>query len=97
MAFNGAMRPRIYADLMKTDDEGRLLLTTIGTASDLKQHGIALRDGLEVDFYADDADADGVRDDILFAGVVHYNQQLGAWVADVDWSGLRHASDHEDG
>jgi len=52
-----------------------------------------LRDGLKVDFYADDANDAGVSDDLLFSGVVHYNDEVGAWVADIDWSRSRHASD----
>ncbi|GIH05391.1 hypothetical protein Rhe02_34580 [Rhizocola hellebori] len=87
--------PRIYADPLKTDDDGRLLLVTRGTRNDLQKYGIVLSDGLEVDFYTDDADDAGVRDDLLFSGVVHFDGELCAWVADIDWSRCRHASDVE--
>jgi hypothetical protein len=50
---------QIYADFMKMDDEGHLILTCFGTHKDLEKHKISLTDGLKLVFYNDDADNNG--------------------------------------
>ncbi len=87
------MSNRIYADPHKTDGHGRVLLTTLGTSADLDRYGIHLQEGMHLDFYTDDADNNGGHDDLLFVGVVHYNAELKAWVAIIDWDRLHNASD----
>lgn len=87
------MNDRIYVDPHKTDGHGRVLLTALGTKADLDRHGMQLEHGMRLDFYTDDADDSGARDDLLFSGVVHYNEELKAWVATIDWGQLQDASD----
>jgi hypothetical protein len=41
----------------------------------------------------DDADDEGRPDELLVEGVVHYDEAGRSWVADIDWSAVRHASD----
>jgi hypothetical protein len=89
------MSERIYADPHKTDGQGRLLLTTLGTKADLDRYGVALEEGMHLDFYTDDANDSGNRDDLLFSGVVFYNAELKAWVASIDWGRLQDASDFD--
>jgi hypothetical protein len=84
---------KIYADFNNLDDHNRLKLTCSGTITDLANHGISLREGLTLTFYMDDADDSGEPDEILVDGVVHYEEDERHWVASVDWSGIRHASD----
>jgi hypothetical protein len=85
--------PRVYADFQNLDDSNRLRLTCAGTARDLARQGIELREGLILTFYTDDADDQGRPDELLADGVVHYSAADKCWVANVDWSALRHASD----
>jgi len=57
------------------------------------RQGIKLREGLVLTFYMDDADDDGVPDELRAEGVVSYDKSTCSWVASVDWSAIRHASD----
>ena len=87
--------PKVYADFQNLDDHNRLRLTCAGTQQDLAQQGLQLKEGLELTFYTDDADEAGNPDDLLIDGTVHYDQEQQCWVAQVDWLGLRHASDEQ--
>lgn len=90
------MTDRVYADLQKTDRHRRLLLTTVGTRRDLQAKGIELREGLRLSFYSDDMDPHGNRDDLLYDGVVHFDDESKAWVAEIDWDAIKHESDLQD-
>lgn len=85
--------PKIYADFQNLDDHNRLRLTCAGTSEDLARQGIDLHEGLVLTLYMDDADDQGQPDELLADGVVHYNEEERVWVASVDWSAIRHASD----
>ena len=87
------MNTRIYADFHNLDDENRLKLTSVGTKEDLERLGITLRDGLEFTFYTDDANDQGEADDLLVDGVVEFDRTNQCWVANVDWSAVKHSSD----
>lgn len=87
--------PRVYADFQNLDDANRLLLTCRGTWEDLKRLGIELRDGLVLTFYTDDADERGQPDEMRIEGTVHYVPEQQHWVASVDWSRVRHASEEK--
>jgi hypothetical protein len=88
--------PRIYADFNNLDDLNRLRLTCAGTAADLSRYGIELREGLTLTFYMDDAGDEGEPDELLVEGVVHHDAVEKVWVASVDWSAVRHASDEKE-
>jgi hypothetical protein len=85
--------PRIYADFHKCDDNGRLVLTCRGTAEDIAKQGLVLRDHLQVTFYMDDANDDGVPDDLENDGAVLFDAARNRWVGVIDWDRFRHASD----
>lgn len=85
--------PRVYADFHNLDDCNRLRLTCVGTIEDLARQGIELREGLILTFSMDDADDRGEPDELLGDGVVHYDENERSWVASIDWSSIRHASD----
>jgi hypothetical protein len=85
-------KPRIYADYLKTDDAGRLILVCYGTARDLERHRVVLESGLALTFYMDDGDA-GNTDDLLVDGVVEYDEEQKRWVAVIDEATFRHASE----
>ncbi|MGI8425037.1 MAG: hypothetical protein ACR2FO_00170 [Actinomycetota bacterium] len=76
--------PRVFHDLMKTDNSGRLVLNLIGTRDDLKRQGIELREGLCLTFYSPDEDYAGERDDLVVEGVVRQDAASGEWVAEID-------------
>jgi hypothetical protein len=85
--------PKIYADFQKVDDDGRLMLTTVGTREDLERNHIELSEGLVLTFYTDDLDDKGNRDDLVISGKARYDHEAERWVAEVDWSLLKHASE----
>jgi len=89
--------PRIYVDFMKTDDQGRLLLTCIGTRRDLETQGIQLRDGLILHVYSDDLDEHGNRDDLVTDGIVRFDPDNRRWVLEIDRDAIRNASDLKNG
>ena len=90
------MHPRIYADFNKQDSDGRLVLTCAGTYRDLRHAGLVLKDGLELVFYADDADEQGKPDDLEVEGVVQFDDKTKRWVGVFDPRNLRHASDRRE-
>lgn len=87
------MRPKIYADFHRLDEDNRILLTTIGTQQDLQRLGIELQDGMALTFYMDDADEAGNADDIMIDGMAHFSALEKRWVGVVDWNEVYHASD----
>ena len=58
-----------------------------GAARDRTVRGAALN------FYMDDANEAGQRDDLLVDGMVRHDEAGQGWVATVDWTAVRHASD----
>lgn len=87
--------PKVYADFQNADAQGRLRLICVGTVQDLARQQIQLREGLILTLYADDADAENQPDELQAEGVVTYSQEEHCWVAVIDWSAIRHASDAE--
>ena len=84
---------KVYADFHNLDDSNRLRLTCAGTQEDLTRQCIELHEGMVLTFYMDDADDRGEPDELRTEGVVHYDEEESTWVASVDWSAVRHASD----
>jgi hypothetical protein len=84
--------PRIYADFHNADSQGRLRLVCTGTALDLAKQQVQLAPGVRVLLYADDSDDQQRPDELEVAGVVEYSAEERCWVARIDWSGVRHAS-----
>lgn len=90
------MKPKVYADFHNADSSGRLRLDCVGTVEDLARQQIELREGLALTLYADDLDAEGRLDELLAEGVVSFAEKEQCWVATIDWSAIRHASDAGD-
>jgi hypothetical protein len=84
---------KIYADFQNLDDFNRLKLTCAGTLADLANQGIKLKEGMSLTFYTDDVDVQGKPDELLVEGATHYNGEEQCWVAAIDWSAIRHASE----
>jgi hypothetical protein len=87
--------PKVYADFQNLDDCNRLRLNCTRTVADLARQGIQLRAELVLTFYMDDADDEGRPDELLAEGVLHYSEAERAWLAQVDWSTVRHASEEQ--
>lgn len=85
--------PRIYADFHNLDDENRVRLTCAGTARDIERLGIELTEGMRVTLYTDDADDLGRSDEMFVEGLIRFSDPDRSWVAVVDWTAVRHASD----
>ncbi len=86
-------QPRVYADFQNADAKGRLRLNCIGTVKDLARQQIQLQPGLSLTLYSDDADAQGHEDELQVAGTVEYSAEEQCWVALIDWTASRHASE----
>lgn len=86
-------KPRIYADFIKKDQKGRLLLVSLGSLEDIKAHALTIADRHEVVFYSDDADATGRPDDLEVDGIVEWDQERGHWVGMFDPNAFRHHSE----
>jgi hypothetical protein len=82
---------RVYADFQNLDEENRVRLICAGTLRDLG--GRTLTQGDSIALYTDDADDAGNPDPLLADGLVEFNDVERCWVARIDWSALRHASD----
>jgi len=89
------VNPRVYADFHNADANGRLRLDCVGTIEDLAQQGIALREGMLLTLYSDDLDANGQLDELRVNGVVSFAEEEHCWVAAIDWSAIRHASEEQ--
>lgn len=71
---------RVFVDFHNADTEGRLRLNCTGTIEDLSRQKIRLLDGLQLIFYSEDLEADGV---------VQYSTEENVWVAVIDWDEIR--------
>ncbi|MEX2188332.1 MAG: hypothetical protein WD875_16110 [Pirellulales bacterium] len=87
--------PHVYADFQNADALGRIRLNCVGTARDLAEQGVELREGLPISLYSDDADDQSQQDDLTVAGTATYSDEERCWVAVVDWETVRHASQVE--
>ena len=85
--------PKIYADFHNADSLGRVRLNCAGTAEDLSQQQVELREGLVLTLYADDLDERGHADELLVDGAVLFSEEEHCWVASIDWMAVHHASD----
>ncbi len=89
-------KPRVYADLNKWEEvngEFRVILTTMGTHQDLRKYGIAPKEGIALGFWMDDGDDQGRLDPLYFDGILRYDESAQHWVAVVDRSKVRNASE----
>ena len=82
----------IYADFMKVDFKGRLVLSCRGTHDDLERQGITLRDGLSFVFYNDDEDNQGNPDDLVVKGIVEYDRENERWTARIEFDAIKNTS-----
>lgn len=85
--------PRVYADFHNADGQGRLRLNCAGTIEDPAERKLELCEGLRLTLYADDVDDQGQLDELEVEGVVTYSPEERCWVAAIDWSAIRHASE----
>ena len=87
------VKPKVYADFHNADSQRRLRLNCVGTIEDLAQQHIELRESLLLTLYSDDLDDKGQLDELLVDGVVSFSEEEHCWVAAIDWTAIRHASD----
>ena len=66
---------------------------TAGTFQDLKALGIVPATGVTLQFYCDDLNDRGEVDNLIFDGVVGYDQDSDSWYAVIEWDGMRHESE----
>jgi hypothetical protein len=83
---------RISADFQNADALGRIRLNCVGTARDLAAQGVELREGMAISLYTDDADDEGRPNDLVVVGTATYANEERCWVAVVDWTAVRQAS-----
>ncbi len=68
---------------------------TVGTFKDLEQEKITPAEGITLHFWNDDADEAGNPDNLIFEGVIHFDETLGRWYAVIDKNSYRHESDEQ--
>ena len=76
---------RIYADFNHRDDQGRVVLDTVGSLADIKEHEDVLAEGMDVLLYMEDEFE--VEGTLVFDGV---------WLAIPNFATLHHMNP-EDG
>ncbi len=86
-------KPKIYADFHNADSHGRLRLNCVGTMEDLARQQVELREGVVLTLYSDDSNDQGQLDELLVDGIVSFSAEEQCWVAVIDWTAIRHASD----
>ncbi len=84
------MKPRIYADFQKLDEQGRAILSCFGSVRDLGGQSDLVH-GLAITLYSDDLDDDDLPDELRVDAVLEWAAV--GWVARFDSSAFRHASD----
>ena len=87
------MSGRIYLYPYAGPGGRNYLSKQVGTRQDLDANGIELREDLRLQFYCDDGDRAGKRDDLLFEGTVHFDADRREWYALIDEGSYRHTSD----
>lgn len=85
----------VYADFHNADPQGRFFLICVGTVEDLCRQGIELCEGLRLSLYADDLGAPGQLDELRVDGITTYSAEERCWVAMIDWTAIRPASDRQ--
>lgn len=85
-------KPRIYADFMKEDDFGRLVLVCRGTMRDFERLGLSPYKGMEVVFYMDDLTDDGKDAELEADGVIQYDDEKRRWVGVYNSDSIRHVT-----
>jgi hypothetical protein len=68
-------------------------LDLAGTVEDLTRLGIDLEEGKQILLYDEDADRNGVVDDLVAIGKVSYDSEERRWVAEVSWDDVKHVSE----
>lgn len=74
-----SLPPRVYADFHNADKKGRLRLICAGTADDLRQQKVSLKDGLVLRFYMEEVET---------TGTVRFSTDEDIWVAEIDWGAI---------
>jgi hypothetical protein len=72
---------RIYADFNNSDQQGRVLLNTIGSLKDIEQHKDEIAEGMEVVFY--------MTGEFEVCGTLVYEE---IWMGIPDWNTIRYES-----
>jgi hypothetical protein len=70
---------RIYADFNSTDEEGRVMLNTVGSLADLDRHKDEIAEGMTVILYS--------PGDFEVLGTLVFE---GIWMGIPDWSTIRY-------
>ena len=78
---------------MAMDAASRVPLDYPGTIEDLARHRIALRDGMSLVLYTDDATEIDTDDPLLGIGIVEFDRDASRWYAKFDVNALEHLSD----
>jgi hypothetical protein len=88
------MKPRIYADFNKLDENRSAILVCLGTKIDLDKLGLTLQEGMEVTLYQpDEVDENGLPDDLEVDAVIAFHKELKCWVGRFIWEDLSYRSE----
>ncbi|WP_339733079.1 hypothetical protein [uncultured Gimesia sp.] len=88
------MKPRLYADFNKLDQNRSAILTCLGTKKDLQELQLKLAPGLEVVLYMpDDVDETGTPDCLEVEAVIEYDRVHDEWIGVFEWDELCYRSE----
>lgn len=88
------MKPRLYADFNKLDQNRNAILSCQGTRKDLEYLKTKLTPGLKVVLYMpDDIDELGAPDCLEVEAVVEYDPSQNEWIGIFEWDELCYRSE----
>ena len=85
--------PPVWADFLRKDWDGRIRLDAPGSHRDIMRWDITLSDGMAILMYDEDADDEGLIDDLIVIGSLEFDPEEDRWVAVVDPVDFKHVSE----
>ena len=90
--MSGSDLPKVWHDFQAATEDGCLVLSLNGTQADVARLGLRLAPGLRLQFWCEDEDEHGTRDDLVAVGVVEYDSVNKVWLARLEDPGVEHES-----
>lgn len=90
-------KPRIYVDFNEMIDFDLVLLSQKDTKLNSEGVEVELSEGMGIDIYMDDEQANGFKDNLIASGIVEKNRsglfEITKWCCRIDENGIQHESE----
>jgi hypothetical protein len=90
-------KSRIYVDFNEMIDFDLVLLSQKDTKLNSEDIEVELIEGMKIDIYMDDEQADGFKDNLIASGIVERNRsglfEIAKWCCRIDEDGIQHESE----